>query len=97
MKKATKKYFSDIETGRKYIRMLLLAAMLIVAAGYFYAEQGSREQGMSLIGGFACILATVFVNYKYCRCPYCGKVIFTGFSSSDICPKCNRNVTNCNN
>ena len=92
MAKQKKQYNSDFEKGRKYIRILLCAAMLIVGTSYFVAAPGSKEQIGSLAAGFACVLATVFVNFKYCRCPYCGKVIFTGFNYHDTCPKCNRNI-----
>ena len=92
MAKQKKQYNSDFETGRKYIRVLLCVAMIIVGTSYFFAAPGSSEQTGGLVGGFACVLATVYVNYKYCRCPYCGKVIFTGFNRSDKCPKCHRNL-----
>ena len=86
MAKAKKQYNSDFEKGRKYIRILLCVAMLIVGTSYFYTVPGSPQQIGSLIFGFACILGTVVVNFKYCRCPYCG------FNYHDTCPKCHRNV-----
>ena len=91
-KKNKKQYNSDFEKGRKYIRMLLMAAMILVATSYFSMEYGSKEQIGFLIAGFACVIATTFVNFKYCRCPYCGKVIFTGFNYHDTCPRCKRNI-----
>ncbi len=92
MAKPKKQYNSDFEKGRKYIRILLMLAMLIVGTSYFVAAPGSKEQVGSLVAGFACVIGTVFVNFKYCRCPYCGKVIFTGFNYHDTCPKCKRSI-----
>ena len=97
MAKPQKQSNSDFEKGRQYIRILLCVAMVIVGTSYFVAAPGTPQQTGSLIAGFACVLATVFVNFKYCRCPYCGKVLFTGFNYHDTCPRCKRTVNTSGN
>ena len=39
------------------------------------------------------IIAIIYVDIKYCRCPNCGKVILLGVLAINTCPRCKHSLT----
>ena len=39
-----------------------------------------------------CMGCTIYVMYKYCKCPHCGKHINMGLLAVEECPRCRRNL-----
>ena len=44
---------------------------------------------LSLLSVVCFVLAFVVI-FLYCKCPYCGKVVYLGLFKATHCPKCRR-------
>lgn len=85
-------YDRTFEYGQKIVKYLLILVIVLGLASALLVPQNSTAQWVLVIAAFAMIAAALFVIYKYCRCPYCGKRIFGGVLAVKSCPKCRRNL-----
>lgn len=87
------RYDRTFEYGKKISKYLLIFAILLCLASLFLAPEGSYLQAALVILTFVLMLSTIYVMYRYCRCPYCGKRIMTGVLTVTACPRCHRSLT----
>ena len=86
------RYDRTFEYGKKIVLYLVILVIVLGLAAALLVPEKSTPQIILIIGAFACLAAALFVVYKYCRCPYCGKRIFGGVLAVKSCPKCRRNL-----
>lgn len=83
---------NDFVYGRaRMIKMLIITAVCMVLSLVF--PRGSMIGVATLWLTIISFAATVWVVYRYCRCPNCGKIIFFGVAVIKVCPRCHRSLT----
>lgn len=87
------RYDRTFEYGKKIAKYLVIFAIILCLASLFLAPEGSYLQVTLVVVSFVLMVSTLFVMYKYCRCPYCGKRIMTGVLTITACPRCHRSLT----
>lgn len=87
------RYDRTFEYGKKIAKYLMIFAIVLCLASLFLTPEGSYLQAALVIMSFVLIVSTVYVMYKYCRCPYCGKRIMAGVLAVTACPRCHRSLT----
>ena len=86
------RYANTFEYGQKLAKYLIGFAVVICLASVLFMPKGSIVQTIAAILGMALIVATIYVTYKYCRCPHCGKHIVAGVFAVKTCPACRRSL-----
>ena len=85
-------YENNFEYGKTICKWLVLFSVIFAVGSLIIFPSGSTEQLILLIASIICFVSTIVVIVKFCRCPYCGKVIFTGVLTVTNCPSCKRNL-----
>ncbi|MBR1456074.1 MAG: hypothetical protein IJ594_02785 [Oscillospiraceae bacterium] len=86
------RYDRTYEYGRSMAKYMMIAAVVIGVSALF-VPSGSVTQKILIVASFLVILATIYVMYRYCRCPYCGKHIIAGALVVSSCPACRRDLS----
>ncbi|MGI6013511.1 MAG: hypothetical protein ACOX7K_04415 [Oscillospiraceae bacterium] len=78
----------------KFATILLLAAAIgVCILSIVYCEEGSTQMLMMTILSLALLAAAFWVCIRFCKCPYCGKTIFSKVLTAQYCPHCNRDLS----
>ena len=86
------KYENTLEYGKNISKWLVLFSAILAIASLLLFPAGSAQQLILLVGSVVCFVAAIVVIVKYCRCPYCGKMIITGVLVVTHCPSCRRDL-----
>ena len=87
------RYKPTFEYGRNLAKYLLVGSVVFVLAALMLVPGGSVAQAILIALSFVLMAALVFVIVKYCRCPYCGRVIAAGVLRTTVCPGCRRSLS----
>ena len=87
------RYKPTFEYGRNLAKYLLVGSVIFVLAALMLVPTGSVAQVILIALSFVLMAALVFVIVKYCRCPYCGRVIAAGVLRTTVCPGCRRSLS----
>ena len=87
------RFNSSFEHGKRLARNCIVAAIMFCLISLFGVPSSSLAQIVLTVLAFGCLIATLVVMYKYCRCPHCGKHIMGGVLAITNCPRCHRNLT----
>lgn len=82
----------NFKTAKKVVGLLMAISVIACVVGLAVFEQGSRETAYSVLGAFGALIISVGVILKWCRCPWCGKVLFVKLFYITECPSCRRNI-----
>lgn len=88
-----KVYENTFVHGRELTKKLVIATVIGCALSLLFMVQGNTTMQFLLIG-FTTIgmIGSVYVIFKYCVCPHCGKHITMGLLVIENCPRCRRNL-----
>lgn len=79
------KYNNNFLYGRDLLKKLLII-MAVTAVGSVFLN--GIWQSVLLWATVAMFAVSIWIIYKYCRCPHCGNVIFLGVLAIKQCPRC---------
>ena len=85
-------YPSSFARGQKLVRYLLVAALVLGAAGLLLFPEGAAQQTVCVLLSAVCIVSAIVVAARDCRCPHCGKRVINGVLVLSICPRCKCNL-----
>ena len=85
-------YINSFMRGRELLKKLLISDMITAVIALMTR---SNPTVMGLFSGATVLLfiAIIYVDFKYCRCPSCGKVILLGVLAINTCPRCKHSLT----
>ena len=72
----------------KRIHFILIAAALLCLIGVIFSK-------WLLVGFIPLLIAALFIDFRYIRCPHCGKKLITRNSHwypNGMCPSCGKHV-----
>lgn len=78
------------DRARNLVKLLLVLCVLFAAAGVITNGGGTALPMYSAVLSIVCFVLAFVVIFLYCKCPYCGKVIYLGLFKATHCPKCRR-------
>lgn len=81
------------DRARNLVKLLLVLCVILCVVGVVVAERGSALALYSGIISIVCFVLAFVVVILYCKCPYCGKVIYLGLFKAVNCPHCRRNLS----
>ena len=84
-------YINSFMRGRELLKKLIISDMITAVIALMMR---SNPTIMGLFSGATVLLfiAIIYVDFKYCRCPSCGKVILLGVLAIKACPRCKRDL-----
>lgn len=80
------------DQAKKLVGILIGLSCVCCITGMALFEQGSRELATAALLAVVLLFLSVCVAFKWCRCPWCGQVIFKGMFSKKVCPSCSRDL-----
>lgn len=86
------RYSKTFSYGRDMAKTSVILACISCAVTLLFLPSGTTVQIVGVCLTLGLIAATLFIMYKYCRCPYCGKHIMMGVLKVKSCPACRRNL-----
>ena len=86
-----KVYENNFVYGKSLLKKIMVGAVICCAGTIFTKAYPALYAGL-FVFAIVFFAAAMWTIYKYCRCPHCGKVIFLGVLSLEICPKCRYNL-----
>ena len=86
-----KSYVNDFVYGRDLLKKVIMATVVCCVLSIVF-RQNMTLQGIFAAATLILFIAGIYIDYKHCRCPHCGKVIFLGVLAVTACPKCKRNL-----
>lgn len=87
-----KVYENTFVQGRELVKKFFAAAVISAALGIVCEQMGNPVAPYLLVLTLVIMIATVYVMFKMCRCPHCGKRILTGVFVATTCPGCRRSL-----
>lgn len=81
------------DRARNLVKLLLVLCVVLCVTGVAMTNTGNAFASYSGIISIVCFVLAFVVVILYCRCPYCGKVIYLGLFKAVSCPHCRRNLT----
>ena len=87
-----KVYENTFVQGRELVKRLFAAAVISGVLGIVCQELSHPVTPYLLGLTLVIMLVTVYVMFKLCRCPHCGKRIMTGVFVATTCPSCRRSL-----
>lgn len=78
------------DRARNLVKLLLALCVLFAAAGVIMNGGGSALPMYLSLLSVVCFVLAFVVIFLYCKCPYCGKVVYLGLFKATHCPKCRR-------
>ncbi len=82
----------NFQTAKRIVGMLMAISVISCIVGIAVFEPGSLQASYCVLGAFGALLLSVGVMLKWCRCPWCGKVIFRKLFYITECPSCRRDI-----
>ena len=86
-----KSYVNGFVYGRDLLKKVIMATVVCCVLSIVF-RQNMTLQGIFAAATLLLFIAGIYIDYRYCRCPHCGKVIFLGVLAVTACPKCKRNL-----
>ena len=86
-----KSYINGFIYGRDLLKKVIMATVICCVLSIVF-RKNVTVQGLFAAATLILFFAGVYIDYKHCRCPHCGKVIFLGVLAVKACPKCKRNL-----
>ena len=84
---------SNYESARSRLKTVMLAAFLACAGSLLTPQSFIQLKMFFTIATLILFATIVYIIVRECRCPHCGKIIFTGALSATHCPRCKRSLT----
>ena len=89
-----KNYENSFIQGRELAKKVMIGIVLCSVFSVISLSMASFVVQMGLVAlTTVLIFVLIYVLVKYCRCPYCGKLIILGVLAVTDCPRCRRNLT----
>jgi hypothetical protein len=85
-------YENSFTHGRDLMKKFLIGAVISCVLSLVFAAVGSPLQSIFFILTVVIFFSTIYVTYKYCCCPHCGKHIMLGVLKITTCPRCHHNL-----
>ena len=82
----------DYVKGKRTVVLLLLGMVIFFVLSRILAQSGSRFADSCTVLGAACFMMAINCDFKWCRCPYCNKVIFAKLFIAKKCPFCDKEL-----
>ena len=79
------------DKARNLVKFLLALCLLFGLAGIIISDKGLAFSVYFSLASMICFVLTFIVIALFCKCPYCGKVVYLGLFKATHCPKCRRN------
>ena len=87
------RYKATFEYGKNLAKYLLIAAVICGLVALLFVPNGTVAQMVLILASFALMIVLIVVIVKYCRCPYCNRVIAAGVLRVTSCPGCKRDLS----
>ena len=87
-----KSYVNGFVYGRDLLKKVIMATVICCVLSIVF-RQNMLLQGVFAAATLILFFVGIYIDYKHCRCPHCGKVIFLGVLAVTSCPKCKRSLT----
>ena len=87
------RYKPTFEYGKNMAKYLLVGSVLFALAALLLVPTGSVAQVILMLISLAVLIALIVVIVKFCRCPYCNRVIAAGLLQVKVCPGCRRSLS----
>ncbi|MBQ9045623.1 MAG: hypothetical protein IJ112_06735 [Oscillospiraceae bacterium] len=82
----------NFKTARKLVMFFMIASFACAMVGLIFIEPGTTPSLYVMMAAFVLmVLALVFI-FVFCRCPWCGRRIFSGMMKVQVCPHCKRDI-----
>lgn len=78
------------DRARNLVKFLLAMCLVSGLAGIITADKGMAFSVYFALGSMICFVLSFVVIVLFCKCPYCGKVVYLGLFKATHCPKCRR-------
>ena len=85
-------YENTFIQGRELTKKFMIAAVISCIMSLVCSGIGSPFQSVFFFLTIVIFVATIYVMYKYCRCPHCGRHIMLGVLKITTCPRCRRSL-----
>lgn len=79
-------------SARKLVGFFLGMAIMAIVTGVAAYMKGTTDLTFYVVGAFGSLLLCIAVILKWCRCPWCNKLIFNRLFYTSECPSCRRNL-----
>ena len=87
-------YENSFIHGRELAKKILIGIVVCCVFSVLSLSMATFVVQMGLVSvTTVLVLLLIYVIIKYCRCPYCGKLIILGVLAVTDCPRCRRNLT----
>lgn len=82
----------DLQKAKKLATLFIFLSVFACIAGLVI--HGNNEAALAQYGLAAIIFIFIAVGIiaKWCRCPWCGHLLFRKLYTLKVCPACNRNL-----
>ena len=87
-----KSYVNGFIYGRDLLKKVIMATVVCCVLSIVF-RQNMTLQGIFAAATLILFIVGIYIDYKHCRCPHCGKVIFLWVLAVTSCPKCKRKLT----
>ena len=80
----------NFDRARNLVKFLLVFCLALGLAGIITADTGMAYSVYFALASMLCFVLAFVVIVLFCKCPYCGKVVYLGLFKATHCPKCRR-------
>lgn len=78
------------DRARNLVKFLLALCLALGLAGIITSDKGMALSVYFMLASMICFVLSFVVIVLFCKCPYCGKVVYLGLFKATHCPKCRR-------
>ena len=78
------------DRARNLVKFLLALCVMFCVVCVITTGNGTVLPMYSAVLSLACFVLSFVVISLFCKCPYCGKVVYLGLFKATHCPKCRR-------
>ena len=78
------------DRARNLVKFLLALCVMFGVVGVITNGNGTVLPMYSAVLSLACFVLSFVVIFLFCKCPYCGKVVYLGLFKATHCPTCRR-------
>jgi hypothetical protein len=83
----------SLEKAKKIVVFFISLSIVACVGGLVFFQSGSTESSYAALAALISLMLSIAVALKWCRCPWCGHVLFRKLFSLKVCPECHRDLT----
>lgn len=83
----------NFEKAKKVVTVFLVLSCVACVVGLTAFASGSTEANYAGLAAIIFLFLAVGSAFKWCRCPWCGQLLFRRMYKLKVCPACNRDLT----